>query len=353
MTHYLYYALTLGVYFFVYCLLGLGYNLQYGLAGIQNVANYIFVAFGAYATAVVTLGPSSSVVQSYVFGMNITWPLPLLVGAATGAVMSLVLGFIFLWRLKYQYQAIVTLVVAQVAWLLIGNIQGLFNGYNGLAGVPQPLESVVKLAPVPYEAFFVGISAICALLGFAFMRRVVRSPLGRVLRAIREDESVASCFGRNVFKKQMFAFMVAGTMAGLAGGLLVEYLGSWTPSGWTTSEGFVVIAALIIGGTANNVGAALGAFVVPVLIYELTAFIPPFGPVNSNTIDAFRWIAIGLIALLFLWFRPEGVLPEPRRRFRLVDRILADKEAIPGESLSLSEAPHGTDGTSDAKGAAQ
>jgi branched-chain amino acid transport system permease protein len=337
-SHYLYYALTLGVYFFVYCLLGLGYNLQYGLAGIHNVANYIFVAFGAYMTAVVTLGPSSSVVQSYVFGATFTWPLPLLVGAAAGALMSLVLGFIFLWRLKYQYQAIVTLVVAQVIWLLVGNNQGLFNGYNGLAGVPQPLESTVNLAPVPYEAFFVGISAVCALLGFAFMRRVVRSPLGRVLRAIREDESVASAFGRSVMRSQMVAFMVAGAMAGLAGGLLVEYLGSWTPSGWTVSEGFVVIAALIIGGTANNVGAAFGAFIVPVLIYELTGFIPPFGPVNAQTIDAFRWIAIGLIALLFLWFRPQGVLPEPRRRFRLVDRMLAGEAPTPGEGLRPPEA---------------
>lgn len=351
MNHYLYYILTLGLYFFVYCLLGLGYNLQYGLAGIHNVANYIFVAFGAYITAVTSLGPSNSLVQSYILGTNIAWPLPLLVGAASGAFMSLLLGFIFLWKLKYQYQAIVTLVIAQVALLLIGNSTGLFNGFNGLAGVPQPLESVVNLAPVPYEAFFVGISAICALLGFAFMRRVVRSPLGRVLRSIREDESVASGFGRNVFRQQMLAFMVAGAMAGLGGGLLVEYLGSWTPGGWSTAEGFVVIAALIIGGTANNVGAALGAFIVPVLIYELTAFIPSFGPINSQTIDAFRWIAMGLMVLLFLWFRPQGVLPEPRRHFRLVDRILSGQDPMPGKELSLSEAVHGSDVVSDAKDA--
>jgi len=352
-SHYLYYALTLGVYFFVYCLLGLGYNLQYGLAGINNVANYSFVAFGAYMAAVTTLGPSNNYLQSYILGTSIAWPLPLLVGAAAGALTSLVLGFIFLWRLRHQYQAIVTLVVAQVIWLLVGNNTGIFNGYNGLAGVPQPLESVVNLAPIPYEAFFVGIAAFCALLGFAFMRRVVRSPLGRVLRTIREDESVASCFGRNVFRQQMSAFMVAGAMAGLAGGLLVEYLGSWTPSGWTVYEGFVVIAALIIGGTANNIGAALGAFIVPVAIYELTGFIPPFGPVNAQTIDAFRWIAIGLVALLFLWFRPQGVLPEPRRHFRLVDRILAGQEPIPGNGLSLSEAVHGSDAASDAKDATQ
>lgn len=353
MSHYLYYALTLCVYFFVYCLLGLGYNLQYGLAGIHNVANYVFVAFGAYMTAVTTLGPSNSVVQSYVFGMTLMWPVPLIVGAVAGALLSLVLGFIFLWRLKYQYQAIVTLVVAQVLWILVGNNQGLFNGFNGLAGVPQPLESVVNLAPVPYEAFFVGVAAVCALVGFAFMRRVVRSPLGRVLRAIREDESVAACFGRNVFRQQLMAFIVAGALAGLGGGLLVEYLGSWTTGGWSVSEGFVVIAALVIGGTANNMGAALGAFIVPVLIYELTGFIPSFGPVTSQSIDAFRWIAIGVIVLLFLWFRPEGVLPEPKRRFPLVDRILANREAVPGEGLSLAQVVSGDQEVVDAKGTIQ
>jgi branched-chain amino acid transport system permease protein len=316
MSHYLYYFFTLGTYFFVYCILGLGYNLQYGLAGIHNVANYIFVAFGAYTAAVVTLGPSSSLTQTYVFGMSLPWPLPLVVAGLVGGVTSAVLGFVFLWRLRYQYQAIVTLVVAQVAWLLLGNDPNIFNGYNGLAGVPQPLSANLTLGPVQYEGFFMGMAALVAVIAFVFLRRVTRSPLGRLLRAIREDETVVSAFGRNVFTAQLTAFAASGVLAGIAGGLLVEYLGSWTPSGWTTSEGFVVIAALIIGGTASNVGAVLGAFIVPVLIYELTNFIPSFGPITSTQIDAARWIAIGLIALLFLWFRPQGVVPESRTTFR-------------------------------------
>ena len=316
MNHYLYYIFTLGTYFFVYCILGLGYNLQYGLAGIHNVANYIFVAFGAYTAAVVTLGPSSSLSQSYVFGMSLPWPLPLLVAGLVGGLASAVLGFVFLWRLRYQYQAIVTLVVAQVAWLLLGNDSAIVNGYNGLAGVPQPLSTVVNLGPVQYEGAFMGLAAVVAVAGYIFLRRVTRSPLGRLLRAIREDEDVVSAFGRNVFTAQLIAFAVSGVLAGVAGGLLVEYLGSWTPSGWTTSEGFVVIAALIIGGTASNMGAVLGAFIVPVLIYELTNFIPSFGPITATQIDAARWIAIGVLALVFLWFRPQGVLPEPRTTFR-------------------------------------
>jgi branched-chain amino acid transport system permease protein len=314
-SHYAYYIFTLGTYFFVYCILGLGYNLQYGLAGIHNVANYIFVAFGAYTAAVVTLGPASDLTQSYILGGTLRWPLPLLVAGLAGALTSAVLGAVFLWRVKHQYQAIVTLVVAQVAWLLVGNTQSLFNGYNGLAGVPQPLATIFSVSPVQYEAIFMGIAAIVAVIAYVFLHRVSGSPLGRTLRAIREDQTVASGFGRNVFISQLKAFIVSGFMAGVGGGLLVEYLGSWTPSGWTVSEGFVIIAALIIGGTANNLGAMLGAFIVPVVIYELSGLVPTFG-ISAGLIDAFRWITIGALALLFLWFKPSGVLPERRAKFR-------------------------------------
>lgn len=349
MSHYLYYVFTLGTYFFVYCILGLGYNLQYGLAGIHNVANYIFVAFGAYTAAIMTLGPATALGQNYIFGASLPWPLPLVVAGLVGAAASVVLGFIFIWRIKYQYQAIVTLVVAQVAWLLLGNDPSIVNGYNGLAGVPQPLSSAFGLGPVQYEAAFMGIAAFLACAAFVFMRRVTRSPLGRILRAIREDEGVVAAFGRNVFAMQLTAFAVSGVLAGVAGGLLVEYLGSWTPSGWTTSEGFVVIAALIIGGTANNVGAALGAFIVPVLIYELTNFIPSFGPITSTQIDAARWIAIGLVALLFLWVRPQGVMPEPRTVFRGLGPLLGEDRASDGDVTTAPAASAGGTATLDSQ----
>ncbi|MGH8959637.1 MAG: ABC transporter permease subunit [Jatrophihabitantaceae bacterium] len=87
------------------------------------------------------------------------------------------------------------------------------------------------MSPVQYEAIFVGIAAIAAAIAYVFLRRVSRSPLSRTLRSIREDETVAACFGRNVFAVQLKAFVVSGFMAGVGGGLLVEYLGSWTPSG--------------------------------------------------------------------------------------------------------------------------
>lgn len=333
MSNYLYYIYTLGVYFFIYCILGFGYNLQYGLAGISNVANFVFVSFGAYIAAVVSLGPSNSLVQSYILGMSVPWPLPVLFAGIIGAATSLVLGFVFLWRIRHQYQAIVTLVFAQVAWLVFGNNTALFNGYNGLAGIPKPLSTVLTMSPVSYEAIFTAITAVAAALCLIFMLLVSSSPAGRVLRAIREDEEVAASFGRNVFWRQMMAFVASGVMAGVAGGLLAEFLGSWTPSAWTISEGFVVIAALIIGGTANNAGAALGAFIVPVLIYELTDFIPGFGGISGVQIDAARWIAIGVLALLFMWFRSPGVIPERRRTFRGFGRILD------GAELAVVSAP--------------
>lgn len=312
-----YYVATIAVYFFVYVILELGYNLQYGLTGIRNVGNYVFTAFGAYIGGVLSLGPASTTLQTYILGATLPYPLPLVLGGVAGAVVAAALGFLFLYRLRAQYQAIVTLVVAQVAWLVVGNWVPLFNGYNGLAGVPQPLASTLGLPPVEYQFVFAAMSGVVALVCFGFMQRLARSPFGRMLRAIREDDTVAATFGKNVFGVQMTALVLSGFMAGLAGALQIEFLGAWSPSTWSVPEGFVVIAALIIGGTGNNWGAALGGFILPVGIYELTVLIPAFNSpgVGSTVIPALRWILIGLLALAFLWFRPQGMIPEPKPAF--------------------------------------
>jgi branched-chain amino acid transport system permease protein len=91
----------------------------------------------------------------------------------------------------------------------------------------------------------------------------------------------------------------------------VEFISAWSPGGWLYQETFVYFTALIVGGTANNAGAALGALLVPVAFLEATRFLPQFGP--PGLIDALQWIAVGLLTLVFLWFRPRGLLPERRR----------------------------------------
>lgn len=309
-----YYVLGLAVYFFIYVIIELGYNIQFGMTGIANLFIYVIVAFGGYVGATVTMGPSGSVVlQSYIFGANLPFPLPLVVGCVAGAVLSAVIGVVVLGRLKDQYLAIVTLVLAQMAYLMVGNYRPIFNGFLGLTGIPQPLASLAS-STVQYQYLFVGVCAVVAVICFVFCEMLSHSPLGRVLRAVREDETVAATFGRNVFALKLKSTIIGGALAGVGGALFAEYLGSFSPGLWSTSEAFVVVAALLIGGKGNNWGACLGAFLLPVGIYELTQFIPSIG--SGSVQDAIQWITIGVLLALFLWFRPQGLLAERRTRYR-------------------------------------
>ncbi|MGH2441730.1 MAG: branched-chain amino acid ABC transporter permease, partial [Chloroflexota bacterium] len=241
-----YYLITLAMYFFIYVMIVLGYNMQFGLTGIINIAVYVSVAFGGYVGAAVTMG-QHKFGQSYILGMNLPFPLPVLVGGLTGAIISGIVGVIVL-RLRDQYQAIVTLVIAQMAYLFVGNYQPLFNGFLGLASVPQPLATTLNLSPLRYQYVFLAITAFFALLAFLFMQRISHSPLGRTLRSVREDYEVAATFGKNVLRLQMLSFVVGGFLVGLGGAFIAEYLGTVSPSIWSVPEAFIVIASLLIGG---------------------------------------------------------------------------------------------------------
>jgi branched-chain amino acid transport system permease protein len=324
-----YYLITLAMYFFIYVILELGYNMQFGLTGIINIAVYVCVAFGGYVGATVTMGPNNFG-QSYILGMNLPFPLPVIAGGIAGALVSATVGVIVI-RLRDQYQAIVTLVIAQMAYLFVGNYQPLFNGFLGLANVPHPLDTTLNLSILRYQYVFLGITAAFAVLAFLFMQRVSHSPLGRVLRSIREDQEVAAVFGKNVIRLQMLSFVVGGFLAGVGGAFIAEYLGTISPSIWSTSEAFIVIAALLVGGTGNNYGAVLGALVLPVGIYELTQLIPSFGSA-TDLIDAARWILIGLLVCAFLWFRPEGLLAERKTKYRALRNVAKNPAPLPEET---------------------
>jgi ABC-type branched-chain amino acid transport system, permease component len=114
----------------------------------------------------------------------------------------------------------------------------------------------------------------------------------------------------------MTVFIVGGMIAGLSGAILVGYITAWAPSVWLYPETIILFAAVIVGGRGNNLGAILGALLVPVGFEEVTRLLGrmDIGP-NPNLIPALQWVAIGLLIIGFLWFRPEGVRPEPRRVF--------------------------------------
>ncbi|HEY8284004.1 MAG TPA: branched-chain amino acid ABC transporter permease [Chloroflexota bacterium] len=323
-----YYVITLLVYMGCNVMFVLGLNLQFGLANIINFSYYILVAVGGYFAGLVVLGPPQPVQSGgteYLFGWTLPWPLPVAVAGLTGAALALLVGIVAVRRLRSDYLAVATLVVGEVTWLLTGNTTSVVNGWNGLTGIPQPLADTLNLPQIQYQWVYLGIVLGFALLSFLIMQRLTHSPFGRSLRAIRENEYTAAACGKDVFRLRMTAMMIGGAIAAVGGALFIEFIGTVQPSMWNVPETFVIFAALIVGGRGNNWGAVLGAILVPVAFLEGSRLLPQDW-INPNLIDPLRWIIIGSVLILVLYFRPQGIFPEPKRRFRKILRQLAVDE---------------------------
>jgi branched-chain amino acid transport system permease protein len=308
-----FYIATLVIYAFVYIIAAAGLNLQFGVAGVYNFAFIIFQAAGAYTTAVLTLGPPQHTgVETYILGSHLPFPVPLLVSAVVAGLLGVGLGLVTMRRLRADYLAIALLVVSLIATDLVTNATSLFNGATGLSQIPQPFVSLTSSATLYDWIYALYAGAVCVLVLLA-VRILIRSPLGRSLRALRENENAAAALGKNVAGLRLFVFGVGGAIAGISGSVLVSFTQAWAPSSWLYGETFVLFTAVIVGGVGSNLGPILGALLVPVVLAEGSRYLPTFG--TPTLVPSLEWITIGLILIVFLWFWPRGAIPEPRRRF--------------------------------------
>jgi branched-chain amino acid transport system permease protein len=310
MTAWSYYIATLTVYFGVNVLSALSLNLQFGFAGVVNFGYILFQAVGAYIAAVVVLGPSSAF-QQYVFGARLPFGVALLLATAAGAVLSLFIGLFSLRNIRRDYQAAILLIISLMATQVVQGYVPLFNGSNGVTGIPRPLSSL-PLSLQGYQWMYAGWVLLVAALAFAFVTWLSRSPWGRALRALRDQEDAAAAIGLNVTALRLQVFVIGGALAGLSGGLLVEYIGAWSPDAWGYAETFVIFTALFVGGIGNYRGAVLGVLLVPIIFLELPRFLPQVG--YPGLMDSVEWIAIGAVWMLCLYVRPQGIVPERRNR---------------------------------------
>jgi len=298
----------------IYAMGCLGFNLQFGTAGVINLAFVLFVAAGAYTAAVLSLGaPSDDSYQRYFVGGSAPFPIPLIAAGAVGGGLALVIGLLTLRRLRRDYEAIVMLVVSIIALNVVTTYVGIFNGANGLSGIPKPLAGALQLSPygLHYQWVYSGLVTACVVGTVFLVKRITYSPQGRVFRAVRENERAAAALGKNVTGVRLKAFVAGGVIAGVSGGLLAYFIGSWGPGNWGISVTFLYLVAVIVGGRGSLLGAIVGAILVPVLFIEVVRFIR----LESPLVDPLRWIIVGLLVLGFLWFRPQGLVPErPTRR---------------------------------------
>ena len=326
------YLATLGVYFCIYNIFSIGLNIQFGYAGILDFTVITFMAVGAYMAGVGSLAPAQPGTEIYyILGLSLPWPLAFIMGAVSAGILGYLVGLIALRRLRSDYLAIVTLAAGSIIYGLVGNNTKLFDGYEGLVGVPQPFNGVLNLTPNSYDLVFMIFAAIIMGLLWFLANRLYKSPLGRAMRATREDLDVAEAFGKNTYRIRMMAMVIGAVFVGIGGVLTIWFITALAPAGWGTSETFVIWAALIVGGLGNNKGAVIGSFLVAVLFNEATRFLPSINGFPS-LIPEIRNICIGALVILTLRFRPQGVLPERKAKFFELplgnSRASVEKEAV-------------------------
>jgi branched-chain amino acid transport system permease protein len=311
----IYYVANLAVYFLIYCCLCLGLNISFGMTGILDFSYITFMACGAYFAGVLALDrPTPDSEMYYILGFNWPFPLPLIGGAVAAGVLGGFVGLLAMRRLRSDYLAIVLVAVWTIAWNLVSNVGGLFNGQAGIFGVPQPLSDTFNTDPNSYVFVFIPLAAIVvALLGIVAYC-IERSPFGRALRTVRADPDVAAAFGKRTFRLRLTAMVLGCTYAGIGGALTIEFIGAMNPSGWAIVETVIIFSALLVGGRGNVLGALFGALLVRIVIIEGTGLIPQV-PDHPELLGALRNIAIGALVILAIYFRPQGVLPERKRTY--------------------------------------
>ena len=315
-----YYTLNLLIYAAVDAMACLGLSQQFGVSGVTNFGFIIFQAAGGYAAAILAL-PSDHAnggFQSYIGGWNLPFPLPWIGAAVVGGVLALPFTFLVGRRLRGDFAAVGLLVTAVLLNLLVTNYRPLLNGDAGLSLIPAPFAAQGFSGTSNGYQWTFGVGAVVLTAAvFWFVQRITFSPYGRSLRAMRDNDTVADSLGKNLLSLRTAMLVTGGAIAGLSGGILVSYISTWSPAAWGYAETVVLFAAVIIGGAGNHIGAVIGAILVPVGFEEITRFIPTSNNLPPNLIPSLEWVAIGLLIVIFLWARPQGILPERKRVIRL------------------------------------
>jgi len=282
----------------IYGLMALGLNLMWGMTGLVNLGLVGFFAVGAYASALGVTALGLPIGAGMVLAM--------LVAGAAGALVSVCLA-----RLRDDYFAIVTLGFAEVIRVVADNEIWLTRGSDGISGIPQPLRAQLGTA---FNPAYLALCALALLAAWLMLERLRTAPLGRVLRALRDDQHVAATAGKNVLKFKALASAVAGTLAGLGGALYAHHSSYIAPDVFQSIVTIYVFLAVTMGGRGNNTGAVLGAFLVVGFLEGSRFLIDQLPWLTSVQGAALRQIVIGLALLAALIWRPTGLLPEPRAR---------------------------------------
>lgn len=290
------FVLLLVITVLLYSVATLGLNIQFGYAGVLNFAGASFFGIGAYTSAV----------------LNSHTAIPHLLVMLIGGLLAAVVGSLLLLpvlRTRGHYAAVVTIAFA----LLLKT----FLEVNDVLGGPQGMQvkgmrilgwsfndniDIGKISLSFYISYFV-LSLIVLVVAFVLVRRLERSWIGLNLDALRLDETAGSCFGLDVVRWKVTAFLIGNFLIGTAGALFGMVGGFVAPNNYTFADSLILVSILLLGGIGNPWGLLVATIIVVVV------------PEKLQTIQEYRFLLYSLMVIAVLLFRPEGLLPRPVRQY--------------------------------------
>ena len=331
------YLVTFAIMASIYAILTLGLNTQWGYTGHLNFGIAGFFAIGAFTTALFTTEAPTGTLAQYTkqaFGLE----MPFLVGVAAAAVVSGIVALLIavpVLRLRMDFLAIATIGIAEIIRRIFQNERWLANGPQPLRGIPQPLNCVLAdqpcawmpqwlasfvapLQPRDYIFVYLVIVTLFLLAVYLLVERAVRSPWGRVLRATRDEEASTAMSGKNVPWVRIQSFVFGAVIMGIGGAVYAHYVVTIDYSHFRPLFAtFIIWVMLMFGGSGNNRGAVLGAFVIWG-VWSGTAFLtgwlePVLAAIHQDLparASYLRWMFVALLLAGIVLFRPQGIFPE-------------------------------------------
>ena len=304
-------AVDIATLILIYVMLGLGLNIVVGLAGLLDLGYVGFYAVGAYTYAML----------SHYYGLGFWVCLPM--AGLMAALFGFLLGFPVL-RLRGDYLAIVTLGFGEIIRILLRNLTEWTGGPNGISGIEKPTLfglTFERRAPegmtpfheyfgIPYNSeykviFLYLIALLLVLLTLFVINRLLRMPIGRAWEALREDEIACRALGLNPTLIKLSAFTLGACFAGFAGSFFAARQGLVSPESFTFIESAIILAIVVLGGMGSQLGVILAAIVM-ILLPEL-----------MREFSEYRMLMFGLLMVVMMIWRPQGLLPMQRPHLEL------------------------------------
>ncbi len=291
------YLIAIGIIALIYAILSLGLTLQYGLTGLINFGHVGFFAIGAYTSALLALN-GVPLIFSFV------------AAAALAGLAAWPIGLVSL-RLRDDYFAIVTLGFSEVVRIVITSEKWLTNGVQGIPGIPRLYEGLAGSGA--QLAVLITILAV-TLIGVWIIRRIAGSPFGRLIEAIRDNEEAVQALGKDPARFKIQVLVVGAALAGIAGAFYAHYITYIVPDQFIPLVTFYVWMAIIMGGVGRVSGAIVGTAIL-MLFLEGSRFLRDIIPgVSEVDMASVRIGVVGLLLVLFIMYRPQGLMGDYTKR---------------------------------------